>query len=104
MSRNRRDYLHTMYFIGGIMILVLAVVALVSFYKAVTYDEPKPTQSRGFSDSIQVKQLKKEISVLTYRVDSLEAILQQKPKVKYRYLKNKRDSSVIELHIHNEKE
>lgn len=104
MSRIKRDCLHTMYLIGGVIIFVLSVVALVSFWKAVSYVEPKPIQPRGFADSIQLENLKKDLSVLKVKVDSLDDALQQKPKVIYRHIKSKKDSSVIELHVHNEME
>lgn len=104
MSRNKRDYLHSMYLVGGVVIFVLAIVALVSFCKAVTLEAPKPVLPYGFADSIQVENLKKEVSELSSKVDSLEGALRERPKVVYRHFKSKKDSSVIELHVHNEKE
>ena len=102
MSRNKRDYLHTMYLVGGVVIFVLAVVALVSFYKAATFEAPRPAQPHGFADSIKVENLQKEVAKLTQKVDSLDGAMRQKPKVVYRNYKSKKDSSVIELHFHNE--
>lgn len=102
MNKNKWGYLHTLYLVGGILIFIFAIVALVSFCKAVTYKENEPVRSYGYADSIQVENLKKEVSVLSFKVDSLKAALQQKPKVRYRYINSKKDSSVIEIHVHND--
>ena len=102
MSRNKRDCLRIMYSVGGVVIFVLAVVALVSFCKAVTFEAPKPVQPHGFADSIIVENLQKEVAALTQKVDSLDGAMRQTPPMVYRNFKSKKGSSVIELHFHNE--
>lgn len=88
MSRNKRDVLHTVYFIGGMIILVLAIVALVAFYKAVSFEPTRPFVLHGFADSIKVENIQKDVAELTQRVDSMEVAMRQRPEERCRNANN----------------
>lgn len=95
----KRNYI---YKIGFGVILVLSIVALISFIKAIGFKETQPAIIRThYADSLQVEMLKNEVNELQTRVDSLVKASQSKPKIVYKPIKRKKDSCVIELNIHN---
>ena len=92
-----------LYIAGATILFVLAVVCMISFIKAVSAKDvmvEKP--SKPLADSLQVEFLRLEINDLKAKVDSMIIISQQQPKVKYKYLKPRKDSCVIELNVNNQ--
>lgn len=97
-----QKFLHNLYIVGIAVIIVFAIVALVSFIKALSFKEPPQAINQvHYADSAQFEQLKQQMRALKIKVDSLEKVCQSKPKVVYKYPKSKKDSCVIELYIHN---
>ncbi len=91
---------HCLYFVGAIILFVLSVFCMVAFIRAVSAKEEiveKP--KKALADSMQVEQLRMEVNDLRMKVDSLITLTQKVPKVKYWYLKPRKDSCVIELNV-----
>lgn len=89
-----------LYIVGATILFFLAVVCMISFIKAVCVKgEIAEKPQKIFADSLQVEQLRLDVYMLKAKVDSLIIISQQEPKVKYKYLKSRKDSCVIELNV-----
>ena len=89
-----------LYIAGATILFILAIVCMIAFIKAVRIkDEIVEKPQKIHADSIQIVMLYKEINILKAKVDSLITISQQKPKVKYKYLKSRKDTCVIELNV-----
>lgn len=94
---------HSLYKAGATILFILAIVCMVSFIKAVCVKDvmvKKP--QKILADSLQVEQLRLEVISLKAKVDSLIIISQQKSKVKYKYLKPRKDTCVIELNVNKQ--
>lgn len=77
-AKNKRDYLAYLYKAGFIIIFILAIVALLSFFKALGYKEkPVPIKQWHYADSIQFDILNSEVNELCNKIDSLEVKLQK---------------------------
>lgn len=89
-----------LYVASGTILFLLAVVCMVSFIKAVSAkDVVVEKQEKVLSDSLQVEFLRLEVNALKTKIDSLITISQQGMRVKYKYLKPRKDSCVIELNV-----
>lgn len=90
------------YKIGVTILFILAVVAMISFVKALCVTGDKEQKNNvAPADSVQVEALKKEVQDLNKKVDSLIILTQKEPQKVYRFIKPKRDSCTIEVNIHN---
>lgn len=90
------------YRMGFIVLFCLAFVSMVAFIRAVSYRVEVPQASqKPYADSIQVEQLRFEVDKLNAKVDSLIFLNMQEPKVKFKYLKPRKDSCVIELNVND---
>lgn len=94
---------HGLYIAGATILFFLAIVCMVSFIKAVSVKDVMVEKSKKIlADSLQVEQLRLEVYSLKAKVDSLIIISQQELKVKYKYLKPRKDSCVIELNVNKQ--
>ena len=103
MDRNSNfHFSRWLYKIGAFILFVLAVIALIAFVKALfATDCKEPERTFTPADSVQVENLRQEVSELSKKVDSLLILSQKQPQKVYRYIKPKKDSCTIEVNIHN---
>lgn len=103
MSKPDRSSLAKKFYrMGFIVLFGLAIVSMVAFIRAVSYRVEMPqAPQKPCADSMQVEQLRVEVDKLNAKVDSLISLSKQEPKIKYRYLKPRKDSCVIELNVND---
>lgn len=104
MGRNNDvQFSKWLYKIGVVILLVLSVIALLAFIKALCITEHKLDERNVVStaDSARIETLRSEIQVLNRKVDFLLVITQKEPQKVYKYIKPKKDSCTIEVNIHN---
>lgn len=103
MSKPNKSSLAQKFYKWGFVILFcLSIVSMVAFIRAVSYREEVPKiPEKPYADSLQVEHLYREVDKLNAKVDSLISISSHEPKVKYKYLKHYKDSSVIELNVND---
>ena len=100
MKRMGKISLQCLYLAGAVILFFLAVVCMVAFVKAISAKDVVVERSeKALADSMQVELLRVEVKDLRTKVDSLITLSQKAPKVKYRYLKPRKDSCVIELNV-----
>lgn len=104
MSKNNDiQFSKWLYKVGVGIILVLSVVALIAFIKALC---PTDQIVEGkidvpSADSVQIEALQREVQNLNKKVDSVLVLTRKEPQKVYRYIKPKKDSCTIEVNIHN---
>lgn len=104
MSKNNDiQFSKWLYKVGVGIILVLSVVALIAFIKALS---PTDQIVEGkidvpSADSVQIEALQREVQNLNKKVDSVLVLTRKEPQKVYRYIKPKKDSCTIEVNIHN---
>lgn len=104
MGRNNDvRFSNWLYKLGAGTILVLSIVALVAFIKALCITENKVEERTILPavDSIQIETLRREVQDLNKKVDSMLVLTKKKPQKVYKYIKPKKDSCTIEVNIHN---
>ena len=101
-KKNESHFSRWLYKVGAAILLLLAVIALVAFIKALCMSNHcTPQNAVTPADSMQVEILTKKVKDLERKVDSLMILSRKEPQKVYRYLKSRKDSCTIEVNIHN---